>query len=261
MDKFLNKIHYLKPLAGLLILALVIFLGAKIASEFRGIGKQEPIIASISVSGEGEVLAKPDIAAVSVSTRKENADLKTAQDEATAAINRIVAFLKEGKIQEKDIKTTGYNIYPREEIICLQGNVFPCPPRSRKTERTYIVSQTIEIKIRDLEKIGDILSGAASRGADEVGSLAFKIENEDSLKDEARAKAIKQAQDKAKVLATQLGVRLKRLLNYSEYGPNPIPIYKSFGGEMAISAAVPSPAVPTGENTIKVSVTLNYEIK
>ena len=66
---------------------------------------------------------------------------------------------------------------------------------------------------------------------------------------------------KAKILASQLGVKIKRLLNYSEYGPGPIPLYKSFGAEMMVPTVAPSPAVPVGENIIKVSVTLNYEIK
>lgn len=261
MDKFLNNKSYFKPLVALLILITAAFLGAKIVSEVGGKEKTETMIPSINVSGEGEVLAKPDIAAVSVSARKENTNLKVAQNNATDAINKVVAFLGEEKIQEKDIKTSAYNIYPREEVICLKGNVFPCPPRSRKTERTYVVSQTIEIKIRDLEKIGDILSGVASRGADEVSALVFKIENEDALREEARAEAIKQAQEKAKTLAAQLGVRLRRLLNYSEYGPSPIPIYKGYGAEMMAPAAAPSPAVPVGENAIKVSVNLSYEIK
>ena len=102
LEKFLDNKGYFKPLVALLILILAVFLGAKIASEVGGKEKTETIISSINVSGEGEVLAKPDIASVSVSVRKEDANLKAAQNNAADAINKIIAFLEEEKIQEKE---------------------------------------------------------------------------------------------------------------------------------------------------------------
>ncbi len=133
-----------KTLVGVAVI-LGIFLAVEAYNGFqegRYIGKDIMPTNTISVSGKGEVFVKPDIAKISVSVEKEAVSVTEAQNQATEAINKITFFLKESSVEDKDIKTTNYNIYPRYDWIEKAGRVF----------RGYVVSQTLEIKIRKIDK-------------------------------------------------------------------------------------------------------------
>jgi len=116
-----------------------------------------------------------------------------------------------------------------------------------------------QVKIRDLNKIGEIIQGATSAGANQTGNLQFTIDDQDGFKKQAREKAIKEAKEKAKELAEQLGVKLVRITGFSEGGV--IPRYYDYGlKEMAVSSESPMPQIETGENKIEISVNITFEI-
>jgi len=240
-------------LLALFLAVLVIFFAVKTFNEVQSgkyIGQDITPSSTISVSGKGEVFVKPDIAKISVSVEKEAVSVTEAQNQATDAINKITAFLKESLVEDKDIKTTNYNIYPRYDWIEKIGRVF----------RGYAVTQTLEIKIRKIDKAGEILAGITKAGANQVGGVSFVIDDEEAAKRDARQKAIADAKTKAEQLAKDLGVKIVRLMSFSENGGNyPYPVYKSEA--MGIGGAEPAPAVPAGENTVTVNVSLTYEIK
>ena len=206
---------------------------------------------TVSFSGEGTVLAKPDVALVSVSIVTEAATSKAAQDENSKKSKTLTDFLNEQNIEEKDVKTTGYNIYPQ----------YRYPQYDSPEIRGYQVNQTLEVKIRDLDKVSGVLDGVVSAGVNQVNSLSFQIDDPDALRAEAREKAIADAKKKAEELKDQLGINLGRIVNFSEsIGGFPGPIYYDraigLGG-----AGGGGPSVPTGENEVVVNVTLTYQIK
>jgi len=241
-------------LVTLFLVVLVFFFAVKSVNEIQKgkyIGQGIAPTNTISVTGKGEVFVKPDIAKISISVEKEAYSVSEAQNQATEAINKITAFLKESGIEDKDIKTTNYNIYPRYDYIEKVGRVF----------RGYVVTQSLEVKIRKIEKVGEILSGVTKAGANQVGGVNFTIDDEETPKREARQKAISDAKAKAEQLAKDLGVSLVRLVNFSESGGE-IPIYRNFKNEaLDIGGGEPVPEVPSGENTVVISVGLTYEIK
>ena len=125
----------------------------------------------------------------------------------------------------------------------------------------------LEVKVQDPKKAGELLTGVGGKGASEVSSLSFTVEDEDALKAEARAMAITEAEEKADELANQLGVEVIRVVGFYEdsYG-YPTPYAYGRGGvamDAAISmeAKVPVPALPTGENKITSNVNVTYEIR
>lgn len=220
--------------------------------------------ATISVSGTGEVLAKPDIAQFSFSVRGQGVDAAAAQTTSATAINEIMDYLKSQKIDEKDIRTEGYNLYPKyrsEERICPFGSY--CPPTEGVIDG-YEVIQTITVKVRAIDTAGTLLAGVGERGATDLSGLNFTIDDEEVLQTEARDLAIKDAEAKADELAAALGVKLVRLVGYSE-GMSGVPYYGGFKlAEMDASEsgqAVPAPAVPTGENMTTSQVTLTFQVK
>lgn len=218
---------------------------------------------SISVQGEGEVLAKPDIGSFSFAVRAEADDAATAQERSAEAINQIIEFLKSQDVAEADIKTENYNLNPKyryEERVCAVG-VSYCPPGERVMDG-FEVYQTVQVKVRDLDKSGDLISGVGDRGATNISSLQFTIDDETVLKAEARAKAIEDARTKAEQLARDLDVRLVRMIGFWEdQGRDPI---YGYGGVMMESASIDSktvPSVPVGENSITSNVNITYEIR
>ena len=206
---------------------------------------------TVSFNGEGKVLAKPDVAVVSLSIVTEAAGSKTAQDENSKKSQAVVDYLKKQDIDDKDIKTTGYNIYPQYKY-----------PQYNKPEIVgYSVNQAMEVKVRNLDKVSEILDGVVTAGVNQVNSLSFEIDKPESLKAEARAKAIDDAKMRADELEDQLGVDLGKIVNFTEStGGFPGPIFYEKAFDIA-GVGGGGPSVPTGENEIVVNVTLTYQIK
>ncbi|MFA5934213.1 MAG: SIMPL domain-containing protein [Candidatus Paceibacterota bacterium] len=250
-------------MVAVLIGFMAIFFIVKIASEMKAysyIGEESKQVNTISFSGTGEIFAVPDIATVSFSVRNQSQTLKAAQDKTSVTVSKVLDFLEKSGIEEKDIKTENYSSYPQYESTppCYTG---PCPFRQPKIIG-YEVSQNISVKIRDTDDVPEIIDGLGTIGVTDMQGPNFSIDDEDGLKTEARAKAIMDAKSKAKVLARQLGVRLVRIVNFSESSGG-YPIYyaeKAMGGAMT-DASAPSPELPKGENTITSNVTVTYEIR
>jgi len=232
--------------ATLLLLALVV-------STVIGIGdKLNETENTISVSGTGEIYAKPDLAITSFSVVKEAKTVAEALSANTENMNAVIQAMKDHGVEDKDLKTIRFNIYPRYEWT---EKTYYYPQGERKLVG-YEVNQTLEVKIRDLEKTADILQSGADAGSNQVGNLQFTIENSDELKAQAREAAIDEAKEKAEVLANQLDVNLVGIANYSESRDGGI-YYMDAKAESGIGGA----QIETGENKISVTVSITYKIK
>ena len=207
---------------------------------------------TVSFSGEGKVIAKPDVAKIQLSIVTEALVSKTAQDDNSKKSKAITDYLKKQNIDDKDIKTTGYNIYPQYKYPQYGG---------RPQITGYQVNQSLEVKIRNLDNASNILDGVVTAGANQIGGLSFEIDNPDALRAEARSKAITNAKKKANELQSQVGISLGKIINFSENtGGYPVPILyeaKGMGGDISNGG----PSIPSGENEITVNVTLTYQIK
>lgn len=232
-----------------LVLVLVLFLGAKTASELQNISRPAINAPSISVSGEGKVFVRPDIAIVNLSVVEEANTVREAQESAAKIINSAIASLKDLGIEEKDIKTTAFNIRP----------VYQFPDGAREFV-AYQVRQTLEVKIRDLDKVGQVLERATFAGIKEIGGINFTIDDPKALQDEARSKAIADAKAKAGKLAKELDVELGKIISFNESGYNPpVPRYVTLEAT-GIKGDVVVPEVPVGENEIRSNVTITFEL-
>ncbi|MEK7645787.1 MAG: SIMPL domain-containing protein [Patescibacteria group bacterium] len=241
----------LKPLVWSGSLALVI-LALFLLVEINQVSNTATTTNTVSFSGEGKVTAKPDIAVISASIVTQAIDSKSAQDSNSTKSNAVDSFLKKQGIAEKDIKTSGYNVTPQ----------YKYPPYGGQATITgYQVTQSYEIKVRDLTKISTILSGLVSAGANQVNNLGLQIENPDALKSQARQLAIDDAKKKAQELQKQVGVRLGKIVNFSEdSGGYPVPMYYDTKA-VGMGGGGPEPTISTGENDVVINVTLTYQIK
>lgn len=232
--------------------------------EFRFIGADVARVNTITVSGQGEVFAVPDIATISFTVREEGDDPATAQDFAAQKVNAALDYLDDQGIDEKDIKTTSFNAFPRyeyREVVCVQGSF--CPPSGERELVGYEVSQTISVKVRDTNETGTILAGLTDQGIGSIFGPSFEIDEPETLERDARKMAIDDAEEKARELAKDLGVRIVRVVSFNESGGSRAffdsAVVESFGVGGAEKATAPS--VPTGENRISSNVSITYEIR
>ena len=233
---------------------LVIFLAAASYTQIlegRYASQSSQYKNTISVTGEGKVVAKPDIGQVSLSVISDAATVAAAQKDNADKMNKVTQAMKDSGVkEEEDLKTTSYSIMPRYQYTS-----------GRSTIIGYEVTQALEVKIRDLTKVGDILGKAADAGANQVGSLNFTFDDPEKLNSEARQKAIDNAKTKARDLAKSLGVSLGKVVSFSESandGSTPVPMYSAKEALGMGGGAVPD--IQTGQNEIIINVNLTYEI-
>jgi hypothetical protein len=252
--------------AGALVLLLLgVFLLAQTANaikQYAFIGEGEETQHTISVEGSSEVLATPDVATFTFSVEEERETVGAAQDIATEKGNAAIEYLQENGVEEKDIKTTNYSVQPQYDFIrgeCREDGY--CPPGQRQL-RGFEVRQTVEVKVRDTQDAGTLLSGLGEIGVSRVSGLNFTVDDDESLKQQARERAIEDAKEKAQRLAEDLDVQLKRIVNFRE--SRDVPMYArdaamGMGGDAMEEGAAPN--LPTGENTITSNVQITYEIR
>lgn len=252
---------YAKLLMSLTLVAAIFALASYALLNFdtKAPGAYE---ATISVNGEGEVLAVPDVGQFSFSVNAEGETASEAQERSGTAVNDILAYLRDQGIEDKDIKTQNYNLYPRyrwEERVCPAGSF--CGPGER-VEDGFEVTQTVSVKVREADTAGSVIAGVGERGATNISSLNFIIDDIDALKAEAREIAIVDAKANAEQLAKDLGVDLKRIVSFYEEGGNRYePQYeaRAFSLESA-DAGFGGAELPAGEESTTVSVNITYEI-
>lgn len=244
---------------------LSVFFLVKIISEIKGyrfIGGGDTAYSTISFDGMGEVSASPDMATINFTIREESKEVKDAQAKVATKETAVLGFLEKSGVAKKDIKTESYNTYPKYDygVPCYAGMVRPCREGAPKIVG-YEVSQYFTVKIHDLEKVGEVVAGVGGLAVSEMSGPNFSVENEEELKAEARKLAIDDAKAKAKVLAKDLGVRLVRVVNFSENGNYPMMYGKGMMYDVAESARASSPTLPSGENKITSNIVITYEIR
>ena len=262
-DKLLR--HPLTLIVSIFIFLLIFDrLGLKlpisVISQDRGV----PLI----VEGTGKVAVVPDIARVSLGIEETGTSLLTVQKSVNQKSKDLVDSIKKLGIDEKDIKTTSYNIYPEYnyggEIMPLSSTkaepaFFPAPGRL-PTISGYRVSISYEVKIKDFDKINDVLTAATQKGANSVGGVAFEVNDETKNKklNEARKLAVTEARTTAEGLARAAGISLGKVINISETtGGFPVPMaLREAGGTEETK-----PEITPGETEFTVSVSVSWEIR
>mgnify|MGYP001047288020 CR=1 FL=1 len=206
----------------------------------------------IVVSGEGESALKPDIALLSLSVMREAKTARAALDANNDAMAAVIAAMKAAGIAERDLQTAGIQINPRYNYTNKADG-------SQEAELVaYQVTNTLSVRVRDIDKTGDILDKAVTLGVNQGGGISFTNENPSTALTEARKKAVADAIAKARTLAEAAGASVGRVLEITDqtFSPRPMPVSaKAFD---AGRAAVP---IENGENTYNVQVNVTFELK
>ncbi|MFA5886923.1 MAG: SIMPL domain-containing protein [Patescibacteria group bacterium] len=244
----MKKSYIFLSTLGILAVAAIVIVALAMANRINNQDR-------FSITGSGTVYAKADIANLEVGLR--TGAKKTAAEATTDSsnkMNEIIGELKKLDITEKDIKTTSYNLNP----------VYNWTDQAGQQLIGYEVVQNLTLKIRDLSKIGDVIARTTEKGANQIGNINFTIDDEYALKNQARELAIQKAKEKAELIAKQSGMKLGEIKSVYENSEPMMPIAYS-NAKMDLRAGsgetVVAPNIQTGQNEIKVEVTLVYEVK
>ncbi len=197
-----------------------------------------------TVSGTGKVTVVPDTAIVDLGITANKPTVKEAQTEANTVIKNISQSLKDLGIDNKDVKTSNYSVYPQYDF----------QPGSANRITGYQVNASIRVTVREIEKVNQVIDAATLKGANIVGGIQLTV-NEDQQKkltQQARDLAVKEAKDKAASLARAAGITLGKVVNVVEAGPEPQP--------RPLMAKADTQIQP-GSTDITSTVTLYYETR
>lgn len=227
---------------------------------------------TLPISVEGKVSGAPNIATSNFSILTTAKTAEEAQNNNAEKINAVIEYLKSKGIKSEDIKTSNFNLYPNyfypydypripcPAVVYEFGET--CPPKNPVIV-SYSLNQGISIKLRDLNKTGEIISGVVSKGVNQIEGVYFSIEDPDKLKSEARENAIKKAREQAEQLAKLGKFRLGRVISIQEspvYLPQPYSVYPK-GFEVNGRGGGGPVDIQPGSQDITVNLTVIFEIK
>lgn len=248
-NHFAKKI--IMTLVGILLVYAIFYVGTLIRNNVKKhdfIGKADRMERTIMINGFGKVTGNNDIAMTTIGYSNTDKDVAKAQAANKKVMDSVYAELKKMGLADKDLQSD-YSIYPDYNYTESKGQEL----------KGYRVSSGLTVKIRDLNKISDILGLAGKYGATEVSGLSFTIDDPENLKTQARDKALADLKAKAIYLANALGVRLGGIVYYNEYEGGdyqPKTLYADVGG---IGGGGPM-AVSAGSKDVSMNVSITFEV-
>jgi uncharacterized protein YggE len=202
----------------------------------------------VSVSGEATVSVAPDLATAVAGVSSEGKTPREAAEANGRSMSTVLGALKQAGIPDADVRTMRFGISPvysqrREGTPQIAG---------------YRVSNQVQVKIRDLDKVADVLDRMIGAGANTVGNVDFSVADPSKLLDEARNAAFADARRKAELYARAAGAQVGRVVSVVEQGaapPRPMALRMS-------EAAMPAATTPiaAGEETLRVHISVSFEL-
>lgn len=206
----------------------------------------------IVTSGMAEVKKAPDRAWVSINAESRAKDPKAAQQANTDAMTAVLKKLKSLGLGDDAIRTTGYDLQPEFDYVS-----------GRQVLRGYVARNSIDVKVDDIARVGEVLTAAVGSGATSVGGLRFDVKDRDGAEREALRLAVIDAKARAEAAASGAGMRVDRVLKIEDHRvehpePRPMLQMRAMAVEGAAAADVP---VQAGTIAIKAGVSLTVSIR
>ena len=221
----------------------------------------EGAFGGIRVSGTGTVSVEPDVAILQVGVEVFAGKVSTARSEASKAMDSVVSVLKKEGVEEKDIQTTRFNIYPRYdyEEVTINGKRI-----GTQVLTGYTVNNTVKAKIYEIDKVGEIIDKGADAGGDyaRINGVDFTVDDPTPYQTEIRKMAVEDAVGKAQEYALLTNVELGPVIELNEMTPGSVhsPYEADYGMRM-MAAAPPTTSISAGQLEISLTVNTLFAIK
>ena len=219
------------------------------------------LMGGIRVSGTGTVSVEPDVAILQVGVEVFAGKVSIARSEASKAMDSVVTVLKKEGVEEKDIQTTKFNIYPRYdyEEVTVNGKRI-----GTQVLTGYTVNNTVKAKIYEIDKVGDIIDKSADAGGDyvRINGVDFTVDDPSPYQTEIRKMAVENAVEKAQDYALLTDVELGPVIELNEMNSGSLhsPYEADYGMRM-MAAAAPTTSISAGQLEISLTVDTLFAIK
>lgn len=247
-----SNLAFSRPATGLFVALLLVLVTTSVTARAAETPERR-----INVSGEGSVSLAPDLALLSLTVTRAGETAREALDANSNAMSKVLAAMREKGVADRDLQTSQFNIQPRYTHPRSVDNEAPAAPRIIG----YTVSNSLTVRVRDIDQVGSLLDTAVKLGVNEGGQIVLINEDPSAAQNQARVEAMKNALAKAQTLAQAAGVKVGELLDVSEqsYTPGPTPMFMAKG--MRAEADMDAVPVASGENTYRVSVNISVAIE
>jgi uncharacterized protein YggE len=205
----------------------------------------------ITVVGVGTAAGTPDVAHVSVGIETSAPSVQQAVDDNKGKMAALLEALKALGVADKDIQTNNYSVYTQQGPVAPDGT-------SDSSAVTYHTSNQVEVTVRDVSKLGDILDKAVAAGANNIYGVNFSVDDTSKLEADARAKAIADAKARAASLAQLTGLQLGDIVSVSEVISSNVPMYAA---DRAVGMGGGGTPIQPGELNVNMSVQVTFAIK
>ena len=230
--------------------ALTFFLFSTLLTAF---GHEEIDNGWISVKGRGVVESAPDLATLQLGVVSVAKTAQLAADSNNRSMENILEILEREGIEEKDVETTNFNLTPQREF---RKNLPPLIVG-------FQVSNTLMVKIHDLEKVGEVMQAAIDAGGNSFHSLEFSISDPSEQEEEARRRAVEDAIFRAETLTEPLDAEVGQPITIQEiqYSHHPQPHRRMMMADAlhAESTSVPVQAPKDLITTVEVQIKFALE--
>ncbi len=262
MKNFLDQ--KFKFLSNLALLSLIFCLGVNGLSTLidlkKGLKTENQQNNTMVFSGVGEVVIKPDVASFVITIRESAPSVAQAQQKMAEKAQKLFYVLEAKGADKADIQTENYTtnpLYSYEGVICKKSGC----SSPKRVLKGYEAFETVSVKFRNIEKVGEILGKIAELSISEVRGPIFAIEDPQKFRSDAQLIAIKKAKADAQVSAKNLGVKLGKIIGFSEDAP-----YQGHNSRAVMSAksaavdSLESVRIESGSDKISVRVFVTYQI-
>jgi uncharacterized protein len=244
-----DRLGWLVGGAALGVLAAVVLAPSFGPAASRAATDTTPPEHTITVSGTGKALVKPDVADLSLGISVQRAKAKDSQSAAADIMAQVVAAVKADGVADKDIQTSDYSLSP---VYDYSSN--------KATITGYETDNTVSITVRDLSTVGTVIDDATAAGANNVQGISFRMDDSTGAEAQARTDAMTDAKAKADALASAAGVNITGVQSISDQSaPTPMPIYFNGAPRAAAGDSSTTPIEP-GNVEVDVTVTVVYLI-
>ena len=206
----------------------------------------DPATHTITVTGSGKVTVVPDVARVTLGFTSTQPSVKAARSDAATAMTAVIAAVKGLGVADADIRTVALNLYP-QYANNSPGKIVG-----------YSISEQVQVTIRDLDKVGDVVDAAAGKGATDVGGVSFELADPDTATNQARAAAVAAARTSAEAMAAAGHVTLGAVVAMTDTVVSaPYPMFMAAG--KAADGSIATPVQP-GTQDVSAQVTVVFAI-
>lgn len=211
---------------------------------------------TLQINAEAKINREPDIAYITAGVTEERATAGEAMAAQAASMNGVFSALEAAGIAARDMQTSGLSLYPRYDYI--EEKLKDGSSRGVQKLAGYVATNQVTAKVRNLDTLGATIDSLVKAGGNTFSGVTFAIEDDKEIKNEARAKAMKESIAKAELYANAAGLKVARIVSINEgyeYAPQPMAMARS---EKAMDMAA-SP-VASGEVGVTASVSVLFEL-